>query len=392
MTDNKSLFDKVVTQALDNSPSKNELQIVVEKELLHHDIIREMAKANLLSNLTFIGGTCLRAVHGSDRLSEDLDFTGGFDFNSQTMSELATVIRSSLKRKYQLDIDVSESKKEGGNVDTWKIKVITRPNDKSVPTQRINIDICSIPSHDIKYDTLKNHYPVDMGTSSLIIPVQSKQEIFADKIVAMAFRPNRLKHRDLWDIVWLVNQSVKCPSDLVSMKIADHNRTETEFVESLTNKLKTLPSLKADFYKEMSRFIPSNVAKNTLDNPNYWGYLVDTVTEQATKQIHFIEKSANNTMNAKDMLTTMSVDEFLAQRKVEIEAHIKANISSPELDMEALKHLIIEHQKCSVEPKDSSDSIRSVIKGTLSDTSHRQEIKRLLESMGQPITKQSPGL
>jgi predicted nucleotidyltransferase component of viral defense system len=49
----------------------------VEKELLHHDILREMSMAGLLKNLTFIGGTCLRACYGSSRLSEDLDFTGG---------------------------------------------------------------------------------------------------------------------------------------------------------------------------------------------------------------------------------------------------------------------------------------------------------------------------
>ena len=35
------------------------LRRVVEKELLHHDILREMSGAGLLTGLTFVGGTSL---------------------------------------------------------------------------------------------------------------------------------------------------------------------------------------------------------------------------------------------------------------------------------------------------------------------------------------------
>jgi len=72
-----SLFDQLVDQALKAKADLAPLRVVVEKELLHHDILREMSTAGLLDSLTFIGGTCLRACYGSSRLSEDLDFTGG---------------------------------------------------------------------------------------------------------------------------------------------------------------------------------------------------------------------------------------------------------------------------------------------------------------------------
>ncbi len=71
-----NLFDQLVLQAMKNKAELAPLRAVVEKELLHHDIIREMSVAGLLDTLTFIGGTCLRACYGSNRLSEDLDFTG----------------------------------------------------------------------------------------------------------------------------------------------------------------------------------------------------------------------------------------------------------------------------------------------------------------------------
>ena len=72
-----SLFDRLVDSALTKRSALAQLRPVVEKELLHHDILRTMAEMDVLQHLTFIGGTCLRACYGSNRLSEDLDFTGG---------------------------------------------------------------------------------------------------------------------------------------------------------------------------------------------------------------------------------------------------------------------------------------------------------------------------
>jgi len=72
-----TLFDQLVDEAMKSQTELSPLRVVVEKELLHHDILREMAEAGLLQNLTFMGGTCLRACYGSNRLSEDLDFMGG---------------------------------------------------------------------------------------------------------------------------------------------------------------------------------------------------------------------------------------------------------------------------------------------------------------------------
>ncbi len=70
-----SLFDRLVAEAMTNQGELAPLQVVVEKELLHHDILREMSRAGLLKQLTFIGGTCMRACYGSNRLSEDLETT-----------------------------------------------------------------------------------------------------------------------------------------------------------------------------------------------------------------------------------------------------------------------------------------------------------------------------
>lgn len=113
-----SLFDQLVDQALSRNAELASLRVVVEKELLHHDIMLALSEAGLLEKLCFIGGTCLRACYGSNRLSEDLDFTGGADFNRDDLAQLKTTLIDKLQTKYGLLVDVSEPSKESGNVDT----------------------------------------------------------------------------------------------------------------------------------------------------------------------------------------------------------------------------------------------------------------------------------
>lgn len=82
------VVDQLVNEALRARADLSSLRPVVEKELLHHDILREMSEAGLLLRLTFIGSTCLRACYGSSRLSEDLDFTGNADFRRRDLADL----------------------------------------------------------------------------------------------------------------------------------------------------------------------------------------------------------------------------------------------------------------------------------------------------------------
>lgn len=35
-------------------------------------------------------------------------------------------------------------------------------------------------------------------------------------MVALAFREDRIKHRDLWDIGWLLQRGVSMPAELIS--------------------------------------------------------------------------------------------------------------------------------------------------------------------------------
>ena len=74
-----SLVDDIVTQ-----DGLSAIRPVIEKELLHYDILFCLAQSGLLKNLIFQGGTSLRLCYNANRFSEDLDFAGGRTFALRT--------------------------------------------------------------------------------------------------------------------------------------------------------------------------------------------------------------------------------------------------------------------------------------------------------------------
>lgn len=287
-----SLFDELVDEALNNKQEVARLRVVVEKELLHHDILRVLSGAGLLTQLTFIGGTCLRACYGSNRLSEDLDFTGGSDFNRDQLAAMSNTLIESLKAKYGLEINVTDPVREEGNVSTWKLKVQTRPGRKDIPAQRINIDVYAIPSYQPRPMALLNPYGVEMGTSGLILQAQSREEIFADKLVAFALRPNRLKNRDLWDIAWLHQQQIKPALDLIKNKLNDHHAQTDAYLNAFAERSASLNKnleIAKEFRKEMARFLPNETVKETVNSEKFWEYLSNLLESYHLQLIKTLE-------------------------------------------------------------------------------------------------------
>jgi predicted nucleotidyltransferase component of viral defense system len=283
-----SLFDQLVDVALRNQQTLAPLRLVVEKELLQRDILRELSTAGLLSGLTFMGGTCLRACYGSNRLSEDLDFTGGAGFSRESLAQVSSTLVKSLQAKYGLLVEVSEPVRETGNVDTWKLKVQTRPGRSDLPAQRINIDVCAIPSYEPRPMLLLNPYGVDMGIGGLIVQAQSREEIFADKLIAFALRPNRIKNRDLWDIAWLHQEAIRPRLSLIAQKLKDHNGEPTRYTKLLSDRCQMLsekPELATDFRQEMRRFLPAQIVQQTADKPEFWQFLTQLMQDLCTEAL-----------------------------------------------------------------------------------------------------------
>src|SRR5258706_1826831 len=114
--------------------SRSHMRPVIEKELLHYDILYALDKESLLDNLTFQGGTSLRLCYGAPRLSEDLDFVGGDDFSSAKAKGFKNCIEKYIGERYGLEITVKEPRDllteaayANIRVDKWQVAITTSP-------------------------------------------------------------------------------------------------------------------------------------------------------------------------------------------------------------------------------------------------------------------------
>ena len=115
-----------------------------------------------------------------------------------------------------------------------------------------------------------------------ILQAESREEIFADKLVAFALRANRVKFRDVWDLAWLHQQGVKPSIDLVPAKLQDHHCPQAQFLRVLDARRLALRSdagMASGFRQEMRRFLPADLVSRTADQPPFWDALTALIDD-----------------------------------------------------------------------------------------------------------------
>lgn len=271
------MLKEQIRRIVESNPEYAAITPVIEKEILHHDIIDVMIKQGAMQSLVFIGGTSLRMCYNASRLSEDLDFNGGHDFKPAHFDGLEVEIQKYIQNKYETQVWVNKPIEDPqGNTSSWKISIVKDANRPDLPRQKMHIDVCAIPSFDVEKRPLLNHYNIVVPTEGLLIPVQSLQETLADKLIALAYRARRIKPRDIWDIVWIKQRGINLSLNLVDRKLAARGKLKKDFTEALQIQLEKLmqdDEVRNDFSMEMSRFIPQQIKKRTIDNPEYWPYV-----------------------------------------------------------------------------------------------------------------------
>lgn len=258
------------------------LATIVEKELLHYEILQIMNNKGYLSHLTFQGGTSLRLCYGSERLSEDLDFTGGTEFRGESMAQLKDDLEDILKAKYGTQVTVKPPKQvdsnEGIKVSAWQVKVETAPGMTDIPRQMIKIEVANIPSYTSETRLVVNNYPENLIEPPLV-NVQTMEEIMADKILAFP-AATQIRHRDIWDLTWLYSrQGIKPNYKMVIKKVSDYS-TEN-YVKKLQTRIDNLQEIieGAAFQQQMSRFLKTKTMELTVANPEYRKAMERTVND-----------------------------------------------------------------------------------------------------------------
>lgn len=272
---------------------------VVEKEILQHDIMDVLIRQGAMQTLTFIGGTLLRMCYNSARLSEDLDFNGGYDFKPACFAGLELEIQKHIQNKYEVEVWVNKpAESKQSDTSSWTISIVKEASRPDLPRQKMHIDVCAIPSFDIEKRPLLNHYNIVVPTEGILIPAQSLKETLADKVIALAYRARRIKPRDIWDIVWIKQRGIELSEALVDNKLQAREKCKDDFIKALQIQLARLmreDEARDDFNMEMSRFIPAKIKERTIDNPDYWAYVQLEVNEIASAL--FADNKPKNRLN-----------------------------------------------------------------------------------------------
>ena len=290
-----SRFSEIVDLAV--TKGNEGLRPVIEKEILHYDIMFALDKSGLLDGLVFQGGTCLRLCYGSHRFSEDLDFVGGYGFANAQLRQIKDCIMDHIGARYGLDVEVKTPKEmreeptyQGLEVDRWQVSVTTNPGQKNLPMQKIKLEVANVPAHTRELTTLDRNYSfLPPSYQDLLLPVETLDEILADKIVSLSACQDYIRYRDIWDIRWLSQTGANINASLIEAKVEDYqSRNFSQSLEKMMTDVKSITASKT-FAMEMSRFIDSRVRQNTIDRPGYLesiGARVSRILSRANMELY----------------------------------------------------------------------------------------------------------
>lgn len=273
------------------------LQNTIFKEIMHYEILESLfALQDIQNTLVFQGGTALRLCYSGDRYSEDLGFVvrEKESFTKEFMEYFGALFKEKILSKYKLEAEIIEPKNNQGTVQRWSAQVYL-PHERQ--KNKINIEIANIPSHNNCLLAVKNNYE-SFVEKRIFVQVETKEEILADKILAISQRPY-LKFRDLWDLEWLNSNRTKINNELISLKITDYKCEN--FTESLERRKLEIanPKLEKDFLNEMGRFLDEK-SFNQVKNLGFFASIQKNIIAQIDEVLeHFSAKQNHKKIHRK---------------------------------------------------------------------------------------------
>ena len=277
-------------QAVAQEENSTGILPVLEKELLHYEIIRALEKAHCLDKLVFRGGTSLRLCYRSNRYSEDLDFVGGSGFDASLLPNLSQAIEKTITDRYAVKVIVTKpmspdnnGDRVPGSVDKWQIQVITQQGRPDMPQQRIKLEIADIPAYTRSVRPLARNYDaLPAGYADMLLFVEDLEEIAADKLFALVAAPY-VRYRDIWDLRWISVQpsfSTASIKELVAHKVEDY-RFVGSFKDKANGFLRGLPALVngREFFALMQRFLSAQQIEDSLRSDIFREHLICQIRE-----------------------------------------------------------------------------------------------------------------
>ena len=282
-------FLDIAAEIIERDPDLRGCRPVVEKELLHVEILTAMNDAGHLRHLTFKGGTCLRLCHGAVRFSEDLDFSGGKAFDHALLDDIGDVLQDGIGRQYELEVTVSAPKlaNETRTANRWVARIVTRPSNSNarLGVQRIKIEIDDRePPSTSAPRSIYQHYKHVVGHyAPLVVRSVPLEDICSDKLIAfpmsVAERQNP-RYRDVWDVLWIAQQTRNVDVIVQTTKGKAESRGLGErfnqVVDAAVDRMDAIVNSDA-FGDTLRRFLRESTAEQTIGDANYREYMVSAM-------------------------------------------------------------------------------------------------------------------
>lgn len=168
------------------------------REYLQYKILEIIFESKFANRLTFIGGTCLRIVHGNTRFSEDVDFDN-FDLSESDFRELSVIIKDKL-HKYGYNVEIRNVISGAFHCYVRFPGILFNENLSGHIEEKILIQL-DTEAHNFEYAPQKHILnKFDVFTSINVTPPDI---LLAQKFYALINR-KRKKGRDFFDIVFLL--------------------------------------------------------------------------------------------------------------------------------------------------------------------------------------------
>lgn len=173
------------------------------REYLQYKILEIIFESRYATHLCFLGGTCLRIVHGNNRFSEDLDFDN-IDLNEDDFQNIAKEIEKQLEREgYEVEL---KTVLRGAWHCHFKFPgLLFEEGNSGHNEEKILIQLDTEPQH-FNYDPdrhILNKFDVFTTILTTPLPLLMAQKIFA------IINRKRNKGRDFFDLVFLMSHDIK---------------------------------------------------------------------------------------------------------------------------------------------------------------------------------------
>lgn len=260
MTTEQSNLGRWVDNVVAVNPSFVPIRVALENEMLAMGALNVLHECKLLhDDAVFIGGTALRLAHNSPRFSEDLDFhippNVPRDIDDVALTNHLSALVGGV-------VHATKPTAQGrSKLLTLSVALPERAKDVRRPRTKIDLGVRRQLDASPTIVLFKMAGGV-AGMGDLADPqtmlVSSKEELLADKHMALVGRGRRIKQRDLFDIMWLHHQGVGFNADLLAAKLAEARIDGHAFTGTLRQRAEDGKSaiLSGDYRAEMSRFLP----------------------------------------------------------------------------------------------------------------------------------------